>query len=362
MMGADINMSRVKRNRTKKVLLVILVIILAILSAGAGYAYYQLGRMKYNNISKTNEDLGIKNVDEPKDIVEENVVNIALFGVDTGGKQRTVAHGDAMMILTIDEKNKKFKISSLMRDSYVEIENHGKTKLTHAYSYGGPELAIKTLNQNFDLDIRNYVTVDFVGLSSIIDCLGGVDIDVKKNEIKEVNKYMKEVASLKGEKPTPIRKSGLQTLNGNQATSYARIRHVGNGDFERIERQQMVLDCLAKKIQSAGPTKYLEVAWQLTPYVETSLTKADIIKLCSEVVTHGITDIDWIRFPLNEYLQGEMIDGVSYITFDMDVTKEQMHKFIYEDIKPEKKDIQNQTQSKSNDTNQKKQDQTQKKK
>lgn len=361
-MEADITMSRKNKKKTRNVLLVILVIILAFLSLGTGYAYYQLGRIKHNDISKNDEDLGIKNDVKIENANGNNVINIALFGVDTGGKDRTVAHGDAMMILTIDEKHKKFKVSSVMRDSYVAVDGHGMTKLTNSYAYGGPEFAIKTLNENFDLDIRNYVTVNFVGLANIIDSLGGVEIDVKKYEIKEVNKYMKEVASLRGEKPTSIKKAGLQTLNGNQATAYARIRHVGNADFQRIERQQAVLNCLAKKIQGAGAAKYLEIAWKLIPYVETSMTKSDIIKLCSEVVANGITNIEWIRFPLNEYLKGEKIDGVDYITFDLDTTKDQMHKFIYEDINPETKDTQNSAQSKSTGTNENTQNQTEEKK
>lgn len=330
-----------KKKALKLVIVIILIGILAVLFSGAGYAYFQLSKMKHNGISKKDEDLGIINNTDKKD----DVINIALFGVDSGGKGREVSHADAIMILSIDEINKKFKISSLLRDSYVDVEGHGKTKINHSYSYGGPELAIKTLNQNFELDIRDYVTVDFLSLSKIIDTLGGVEIEVKQNEIGEINKYMKEVAALRGQKPTPVKKAGLQTLNGNQATSYARIRHIGNGDFGRVERQQKVMASLSKKIKSAGTAKYIEIASELMPYIETSMTSADIIKLCTEVVSRGITDFEWMRFPLDNCWNGEMIDGVWYLVFDIDDAKSKMKGFIYDDKDPnsvpEKKDVKN---------------------
>lgn len=326
---------RSKNKIFKKVLIIFLIIIICALSLGSGYAYYQLGRMKHNRISKKDDDLGIVN-DGSKDDEKDKVINIALFGVDSGGKGRNVSHSDAIMILSIDEIHKKIKVSSLLRDSYVDIEGHGKTKINHSYVYGGPELAIKTLNQNFGLDIRDYVTVDFIGLSTIIDTLDGVEIEIKQSEIREVNKYMKEVAALRGQKPTPIKKAGLQTLNGNQATSYARIRHVGNGDFGRVERQQKVMSCLTKKIMSAGTAKYVEIATKLMPYIETSMTSTDIIKLSTEVVSHGISDFEWVRFPLDKSWHGETINGVWYLVFDIDEAKSKMKGFIYDDINPTK--------------------------
>lgn len=323
---------RLKKGITlKSIILIILVLIFMVCSGAVGYTYYQLSRMKYKKISKKDEDLGIKKVESKN--FGDKVVNIALFGVDVGGRGREVSHADTIMILSIDGKHRKIKLSSLMRDSYVNIENHGMTKINHSYVYGGPELAIKTINQNFNLDIRDYVTVDFRGLSEIIDVLGGVEVDIKEKEIKEINKYMTEVALLKGEKPTPIQKPGIQLLNGNQATSYARIRHVGNGDFERIQRQQIVMTELSKKIQG-GVSKYTQLALEIMPYIETSMTKGDILKLCSEVITSGSIKLECVRFPLNGFCKGKIINKTWYLVFDINATKEQMHRFIYDDIKP----------------------------
>jgi len=271
-----------------------------------------------------------------EDLPEEQsnkVTNIALFGIDTGREKYEAAHSDAIMVLTIDKVYKKIKLSSFMRDTYVEIEGYGRNKLNAAYAIGGPELAVKTLNQNFSLDITDYAIVDFVGLSNIIDIMGGVEVEVKEKEIQEINKYMKEVAEIKKEKPTPVTKAGLQLLNGNQATAYARIRKVGEGDFDRAERQKNVLSALFIKLKAQDVTKYPSIAATLLPYVKTSLSAKEIVTTAIDVLTQGIGDIDWYRFPLYGYCQGEFINGVWYLTTDLSVTSEHIHQFIYNDVK-----------------------------
>ena len=266
---------------------------------------------------------------------ENKVTNIALFGIDTGRGKNEAAHSDAIMVVSIDRVYKKIKLTSFMRDTYVDIEGHDKNKLNAAYAFGGPELAVKTLNQNFGLDITDYAVLDFVGLSNIIDTLGGVEVEVKEKEIKEINKYMKEVAEIKKEKATPVKKAGLQLLNGNQATAYARIRKVGEGDFDRAERQKNVLSALFVKIKGLDMSKYPDIAATLLPYVKTSLSAGEIVKTGIGVLKQGIGNIDWYRFPLYGYCKGEMIKGVWYLTTDLAVTREQVHQFIYEDVKVE---------------------------
>lgn len=276
--------------------------------------------------------------DAPEDTPEEQankVTNIALFGIDTGREKYEAAHSDAIMVLTVDKVHKKIKLSSFMRDTYVEIEDHGRNKLNAAYAIGGPQLAVKTLNRNFGLDITDYVVVDFVGLSNIIDTMGGVEVEVKEQEIQEVNKYMKEVAEIKKEKATPVKKAGLQLLNGNQATAYARIRKVGEGDFDRAERQKNVLSALFKKLKDQDAAKYPGIAAALLPYVKTSLSAKEITSTGIDVLKQGIGSIDWYRFPLYGYCKGEIINGVWYLTTDLSVTREHIYKFIYDDIKVE---------------------------
>lgn len=136
-----------------------------------------------------------------------------------------------------------------MRDSYVDIEGHGKTKLNHAYAYGGPELAIKTINSNFKLNIRDFVAVDFYGLENIIDTVGGVEIPVRSDEIKYINSYMQGTAKVENKAVQEVQNPGLQNLNGMQAVAYARIRYTSGGDYERTERQRTILTAVMNKIK-----------------------------------------------------------------------------------------------------------------
>lgn len=270
---------------------------------------------------------------------EPKIINIALFGIDTGREKNEAAHSDTIMILSIDEIHKKIKISSFLRDTYVYVEGHGNTKINTAYAYGGPELAIKTINQNFDMDIEDYITVDFVGLSDIIDTLGGVEVPVKENEIKEINKYTKEIGVIKKEKPTLLKEAGIQLLDGIQATAYARIRKVGDGDFERTERQRNVLFAIFSKIKQQNITKYPAIAASLIPYVKTSMSFTEILGTGRDIIKQGIANLDWYRFPLLGYCKGEMIRKTWYLITDLKVTTDHLHQFIYEDVKvPQLKD------------------------
>jgi LCP family protein required for cell wall assembly len=321
------------KNFAKKALKVILSITLLCLIAAGAYIYTNLNQIKKKTLSDNNADLGITKIVQSSAKKEDDnkIVNIALFGIDTGRAKYEAAHSDAIMILTIDKLHKKIKLSSIMRDAYVNIDGHEMNKINTAYAFGGPELAVRTINENFDTDIKDYVTVDFAGLSNMIDAVHGVDINVKQYEIKEVNKYAKEVAQIKKEKFIPVKKSGMQTLDGNQAVAYARIRKVGNGDFERTERQKEVLTALLYKIQKQNPAKYPFIVSKFLPYVETSMTNGDILKTGLDAYGLGLSKIYWMRFPEDGYYKGKIINKIWYLTFDLKETKDHMHNFIYED-------------------------------
>lgn len=257
------------------------------------------------------------------------IINIALLGGDRRQKNEA-SHTDVVMILTVDGVHNKIKLSSIMRDTYVNVYGHGKTKLTHAYAYGGPLLTIRTLNENFNLNIRNFVFIDFNGFEKLVDSLNGIEIEVKQHEIKEINKYIKEIASLKKQRYTPIKKAGIQNLNGQQALAYSRIRYVGNGDFERTERQRKVLNAIFQKIKSAGPLEYPSIAAGILSYIETNMKKTDIIKLGMNILSSDIGKIEEQRFPMDGCYKNELIDNMWYIVTNINTTRRQMHKFIYE--------------------------------
>ncbi len=308
--------------KTGKIVLVTITILVVVVGMISLCFNNQLNKVKKVEIAKTNSELNISNNVVKKD---DGIMNIALFGVDRRHKDE-VSRSDALMLLTLDKKHKKIKISSIMRDSYVNIDGYGMTKVNHAYAHGGPTLAIKTLNKNFDLNIKDYVTVDFFGFEKIINSVGGVDISITPEELK----YMTE----DNESVPTISNIGLQKVNGSQALAYTRIRYTDGGDFERTQRQRTVLIDVLNKIKKTPPTGIPKIVSELLPYTETSMSNTEILKLVTSMYTLGIKDIDQQRFPLDGYCDGKMIDGVWYLIFDLDATKSQMHKYIFEDIKP----------------------------
>lgn len=225
-----------------------------------------------------------------------------------------------------------------MRDTYLEIPGKGMNKLTHAYAYGGPELAIQTINQNFDMNIRDFISVDFYGLEAIIDTLGGIQIDVKDYEVNALNHNIEEINRITDPDSPFIQSAGLQTLNGRQAVAYARIRKVGNGDYQRTERQRAVLEQILNKTMNSGVTQYPKLLNTMLPYVETSLSKAKIVSLGLSSVISGINEIEQYRIPADGHVYNDTINGVSYVMPNtLEDNVKLLHQFIYEDIKESSK-------------------------
>ncbi len=297
----------------KKVLIIIATILIFSLSALGSYLLSMVGKL--NNVGLNDSDLGI----EKSKNTSSKIKNIVLFGIDQ--TEGDIGRSDAIIIATVDSLHKKLKLTSISRDSYVNIEGHGYDKLNHAYAYGQEELAIKTINQTFGLDITDYAKVNFNNLKDIIDTLGGIDITVEDSELGDLNGV--------------ISTSGRQHVNGTQALAYSRIRKNSGGDDSRTERQRMLLTEIFNKVSTVGILKLPSVVNDILPHVQTSLSTSEGLSLGTKVLTSGITDIDQLRFPLAEHSKGDEIDGIYYTTFDEEITKEQIQKYIYEDIKPE---------------------------
>lgn len=322
-----------KKKKSKKILLISLSFLALIFVAFVVYAVIIVSGLKRVEITKDDNQLGITSeVLENKP--DDSITNIALFGIDSRGEDKS--RSDAIMVLTVDKKHNKIKLSSIMRDSYVAIDGRGKDKINHAYYYGGPELAIKTINQNFDLNIRDFVSVDFSQLATIIDAVGGVEIDVTQAERINANASILEQANILKIKPIPyIKKSGIQTLNGIQAVGYARIRYVGNGDYERTDRQRLVLKKVFEKALNMNKLAYPEMVRKLLPSVTTSLNYSEIIKL-SSIMMKSPTFED-VRFPQEQDLingGGVTINGTWYLQYNLKETARKIHEFIYNDINP----------------------------
>lgn len=300
----------------------------------ASYLFSTLGKINTKDIDQSDEALGIS-----ENKFSDEVVNIALFGID-GRTATEKGRSDSTMIASFDKKHKKIKLISLMRDSFVDIDGHGKDKLNHAYAFGGPELAIKTINQNFGLNIKDYISVNFEDLGNIIDKLGGVDINVKDYEVKYINQYVDDLSHITNLKAKNITAPGKQNLSGIQAVAYSRIRYAGDGDYERTERQRNVLEAIFNKVSNYPISKIPSTVSELLPFVETSLSATDIISLGTQVISSGTKTVEQERFPTDSNSEGGLFKRTEgsvaqwYLKFNKDTTKKEIFDYISNDIKP----------------------------
>ncbi|AAK81003.1 LCP family protein required for cell wall assembly [Clostridium acetobutylicum] len=325
--------SKKKFGFLSKFFITILILIVVIGVTAGGYFYSKTSKMKKTTISKKPSDLGITQKNQNELQKYDDTINIAFFGLDR--RQKTdISRSDSIMILTMDPTHKKLKLSSIMRDTYVNVDGHGMTKITHAYAYGGPQLAIKTINENFNLNIKDYVTVDFYGLEKIIDKLNGVEVDVQPDEVNYLNSYIDEVSKYEKVTPNHVSSAGKQLLDGRQAVAYSRIRYTAGGDFQRTERQRTVLMAVFNKMKAQGKSNMLSMMDELLPYAETDLGSLDIAKYGAKFLSSNIDSIDQERFPVDGYCSGITVDNVWYLKTDLGVTSDQMKKYIFEDVKP----------------------------
>ena len=316
----------------KKITVWILAIVLVIILGAVGGVYFY-GNHLFNKMEKVEIDkdnIGItEEVEEKLSQYSNSIINIALFGVDAveGGAGRS----DSIMIATLDTVNKKLKLTSIMRDSYVAIDGHGNDKINHAYAFGGPQLAIKTLNENFDLNIEDFASVNFETLPKIIDKIGGIELDIDEEESEYINGYIAHLNSINGTSEPSIESTGLQHVSGTQALAFCRIRYTSGGDYKRTERHREVLTEIFKKIETLSATSYPSLLLEILPMVNTSLDYSEILELGTEVLKLGDSSMELERFPLDDYCEGKMIDGIYYLTFNKEITVEQLHNYIFED-------------------------------
>ena len=282
---------------------------------------------------------------------DEEIINIALFGVDSRDEYAFKGNTDSIMILSLNARTKKVKIISVMRDTFVPMEYQGKNyyaKINSAYSKG-PEHAIKTLNQVYDLDISEYATVNFFGMTDIIDAVGGITATITKDEITwkgndhpNLNNCMDEICRELGlnAKDYYIHTAGEQTLNGVQAVAYARVRHCTSAwgtrdDFGRTDRQRHVMQELFNKATKMGTSQYISLAKALIPCTETSLSYGDIIDLATGILMDS-PEFEQYRLPPAEYQTKFLMKGPtgygSIIYYDLDYAAKLVNGIIYGDL------------------------------
>ena len=279
-------------------------------------------------------------------VTTDGYMNIALFGVDARNVDEKNVRSDTIIIASINEDTYEVKLTSVFRDTYVYVENYGKnnsittddyTKITHAYAFGGPALAVSTLNENFDLNITEYATVNFYVLADIVNQLGGLDINIETTAmVDSINRYGKEVADGENKVFTNVTSTGPQLLDGYQVLGYARTRKI-DSDFKRAERQREVLSKILAELKSSNLTTLNNIYNDVADNLETSMGSNEILALLPNISKYEIGTSN--GFPYNNYTAKR--SGSS----SMEVYSENMiddictlHSTLYPDIEYEPSD------------------------
>lgn len=231
------------------------------------------------------------NNDEDDPLANKNIINIILIGKDKSSEEGT--RSDSIIIATIKKKDKTLKLTSLMRDLYVPIPDQMDNRINAAYSLGGMELLSRTIEENFAIEIEGCIEVDFSGFINSIDTIGGVDIELNKDEAY----YLSNISGLSFTE-------GINNLSGKTALAYSRIRYIGNADYERTERQRNVLVAVFNKLKDSGLKTLLGLVDDVLPFITTNFTSSQIFTIVTNVILSDISNIESYRIPVD----GEFIE------------------------------------------------------
>lgn len=274
-------------------------------------------------VEKVEEDLEVEEP-EPKDAGSED---FAIFGVDTRANNLDKGtRSDSIMVVHVDHNTKQVYVASVFRDCYVQIAEHGREKITHAHSYGGPDLALDTLNTNLDLDLDKYITVNFTSVADLIDDIDGVVQEITAEEVEYINSYITEVNKIRGTESEKITEPGTYNLDGTQAVAYSRIRYTEGGDYKRSERQRSILFSVFDKAKELETIEAAELVSDMLDEINTNYNTNDITELLFHLSEYDIVGMD--AFPKVFYsgsLNGAWVEAPDTLV-DMSIG---LHQFLY---------------------------------
>ena len=301
--------TKIKKHSGLKVFFIFVSIVLILVLTGIAIGYNFINR-KLNKINY--EDIDEAQIEVTEGIKEElsGYRNIVLFGIDDADGY--TGRSDCIIIFSIDQKTKNVKMTSIYRDTYVEVPGHGYTKINHAFAYGGASLAMSTINRNLDLDITEYVTINFQVVKDVVDQVGGVEIDVTSKEATQI---------------PGISKAGTYNLNGKQALAYGRIRKIDT-DYQRTERMRTVIDKVFSKVKKMSPVEMNKIADEILPQIHTNLKKSEITDVIKDVTSYSIGES--MGWPYE--VKGKMISGVWYgVPVTLQESVQKLHEDLFED-------------------------------
>lgn len=322
-------MSKKKVNSKKKVLKVLLAIfvtLLIIIIAAGGTAFWYVNNKigKMNKININEDAIGLSDNNNLS-----NYRNVAIFGIDSRSDNYDLGNrSDCIIIASINNTTHDIKLISVYRDTYVQIDGHGLDKITHAYSYGGAELAIKTLNKNLDLNIKEFVTVNFDAVADAVDALGGIKMNITSAEVKYINMYIDETSRVTGKKSNHINSAGTYTLDGVQAVAYSRIRYTSGGDYKRTERMRDIITAMIAKLKTKNVSQINNIADKVLPKVDTNLSMTDLLSMVPALASFNVAES--IGWPYET--KGATISNVWYgVPNTLESNVVQLHKEIFND-------------------------------
>lgn len=307
------------RNKKKKTIQTILIVLVAIIVSGVIGAFTfvnaQMNKLNNDTVNTINRANPLK--EEKEDFcIDQNAAanlkyytNIALLGVDARkGENIEDCRTDAIVIVSIHKETGSITLTSVARDSFLLMndknENLMLDKATHAHAFGGPVNTVRMLNKSLDLNIENYAVLNWNSIVDLVDAVGGITVDVKDNEIRDLNKWGPETAKNTDKEWTPITETGEQEFDGAQAATYCRIRKTSGGDNGRTERMKQVASAVFEKVKK-DPTLVTKVTDVVFPQVTTNMTTSDLLPLVRNVLDFEIKDT--VSYPYNYW--GGIVDG-----------------------------------------------------
>lgn len=319
-----------KKKQQKRVILLVVEILVLIILAIVAYAVMKLSRIEKDetfipeNI-EVNEGLSEESVK-----IMEGYTTIALFGLDNRSNGNlSKGNSDVIIIASINNDTHDVKLVSVYRDSYLDVGNSTFKKCNAAYSAGGPEQAINMLNKNLDLDITDYVTVDFNAIVECVDLLGGVEVTITDDEAVLMYGYMDEISKLTKKESEYLPGAGTYNMDGVQACAYARIRFTAGDDYKRTERQRTVLTAMIKKAQKSDLKTLNSLLNQVFSDIKTSFSNTELLSLAAKVFNYSLGETTGFPFEKNTKKLGSKGDCV--IPCDLESNVTQLHVFLYED-------------------------------
>ena len=304
-------------------------LILALASSGVVYVAAKLGQLDTQEIPK--EDIVINEGVEQLASLGEGYLNVALFGVDSReGDLEKNTRTDCIIVASLNKETKEIKMASVYRDTLLDLSEGTLQKCNAAYSFGGPKQAINMLNMNLDLDIQNYVTVDFKAIADTIDLLGGLDIELTEAEVKYIGDFIGETGDVAGRDRGDVHYvegAGLQHLDGVQATTYARIRSTAGGDFTRTERQRLVIEKMVEKILKSDLATINKIIDEVFPKIYTNFTMTEILSYAKYFNQYKLGENT--GFPIDKATDTISGLGSIVIPVSLEDNVKKLHEFLF---------------------------------